>query len=967
MVDLPHSYEYVHPTMSFIPQMNAKTVTYTKTVDVSDMNTKNLFLKFYGSARNTEVWIDGERVGKHIGGYSAFVFDITDYVKDKTSFTIKANVTNMDTTSIPINVDYTQWGGIYRDVELIGTEDAYIATEDYGSTGIRVDSTVNGNSATVNLKTELSNKAAEQKDLQLVTEIKDASGNVVNSKEDAVSLEAETTAQAFEDSYTIDSVHLWNGTEDPYLYTMHVMLKDEAGNIVDEASQRFGVRTFEIKNGKFYLNGKEYEIHGVGMHQDREGYGNAVPDELKAQDMDTMQEMGVNAIRTSHYPHDQYVYDMADERGMIIYCEIPYYLLLSNADSYKQSIKDELTEMIRQGYNHPSIMMWGILNEVYQSDKFASFGDDFKVDEATLIAFNKELADYARQEDTTRYIVQAEIDSTHANEVAAEWSKNGKIDYTGVNLYIGFKSNLSKAGDAGREKLTDILTRKMDNYKKTYGASAMMITEYGAGANINQHTIIDEDFSWKADDANGDTHYEEYQSYLLEVYWKFIQERDDIPLSFVWNMFDFSCYRNEGGVPRTNTKGLVCYDHTTKKDAFYFYKANWNQKDKFVYLTSKGYTERESSVQPIKVYSNCDNVELFVNGESVGKGKKQQSGVFVWDDVKLDYENTIKAVGTSDGKTYTDEVSGIEVKGSTSIRYQTHVQRYGWQDVQKNGAIAGTVGEGLRLESLKVNLKNAEYEGNVEYRAHVAKKGWLNWSKNGEEAGTTGEGLAMQAIRLKLTGELADHYDIYYRVHSQTYGWLGWAKNGEIAGTTGLSKRMEAIQIQLVEKGGEAPGSTEKHCVASEGVTYQSHVQTYGWQDWKLNGETSGTSGQSKRLEALKIKLENMNESGNVEYQSHVQTYGWEKNWKKNGELSGTSGKSKRLEAIKIRLTGEMKEKYDIYYRVHAQTYGWLGWAKNGESAGTEGLSKRLEAIEVVLVEKGADAPGSTEKAFVKK
>ena len=175
------------------------------------------------------------------------------------------------------------------------------------------------------------------------------------------------------------------------------------------------------------------------------------------------------------------------------------------------------------------------------------------------------------------------------------------------------------------------------------------------------------------------------------------------------------------------------------------------------------------------------------------------------------------------------------------------------------------------------------------------------------------------------------------------------------------------IRIQLVEKGGEAPGSTEKHCVASEGVTYQSHVQTYGWQDWKLNGETSGTSGQSKRLEALKIKLENMNESGNVEYQSHVQTYGWEKNWKKNGELSGTSGKSKRLEAIKIRLTGEMKEKYDIYYRVHAQTYGWLGWAKNGESAGTEGLSKRLEAIEVVLVEKGADAPGSTEKTFIKK
>jgi len=271
------------------------------------------------------------------------------------------------------------------------------------------------------------------------------------------------------------------------------------------------------------------------------------------------------------------------------------------------------------------------------------------------------------------------------------------------------------------------------------------------------------------------------------------------------------------------------------------------------------------------------------------------------------------------------------------------------------------------MEALKVKLQNKKYGGNIEYRTHIAQKGWQDWKKNGQTAGTTGEKLAMEAVRLKLTGELAEHYDIYYRVHSQSYGWLGWAKNGEIAGTAGLAKRMEAIQIKLVEKGGKAPGTSEKHYVSNQGVFYQSHVQTYGWQTWKQNGETSGTSGQAKRLEAIKIKLQKMKVSGNIEYQSHVQAYGWEKSWKKNGQLSGTSGKAKRLEAVKIRLTGEMKNKYDVYYRVHAQSYGWLGWAKNGEKAGTEGLAKRLEAVQIVLVEKGGAAPGSTNKFFIKK
>lgn len=966
MVDLPHCWEYVHPSKSQIPQFNQKTVTYTKTVDISGIKNKNMFLKFYGSARNTEVLIDGEKVGTHIGGYSAFVFDISDYVKEKNQITITANVTNMDTTSIPINVDYTQWGGIYRDVELISTDDQYIATEDYGNDGIYVDYSVQGNDASVKLRTEISNKAGEAKNLKLITEIQDKDGNRVSADERTVSVEAAATAESFETDYHISSVHLWNGTEDPYLYTMKVEVYDESGeNLLDTVSKKFGVRTYEIKDGKFYLNGNEYEIHGVGLHQDREGYGNAVPDELKKQDMDLMQEMGVNAIRTAHYPHDQYIYDRADERGIIVYAEIPYYLLLSNAESYQESIREQLKEMIRQGYNHPSIMMWGILNEVFQSDSFARFGDDFKVDEDTLVAFNSALAQLAQSEDSTRYIVQAEIDGTASNQTASKWSRDGKIDYTGLNLYVGFKSNVSSGGEKGRNTITNTVNKKIDNYKDIYQTDSLMITEYGAGANVNQHTTIDENFSWKDSDASGDVHYEEYQSYILETYYKLIQDRGDIPLSFVWNMFDFSCYRNEGGIPRTNTKGLVCYDHQTKKDAFYFYKANWNQNDKFVYLTSRRYTERSKKKEQIKVYSNCERVELYVNNRSVGYGEKQQSGVFVWDDVTLDTENenTLRAVGTANRQRYTDEISGITVSPA-SVAYQTHVEDYGWLDEVKDGEISGTTGEKKRMEALKVTLEDSNIDGSVEYRTHVENKGWLDWVKDGELSGTTGEALRMEAVQLKLSGDIADKYDIYYRTHAENFGWLDWAKNGESAGTAGYGYRLEAIEIRLVKKGDKAPGNTDTP-MKQRMVKYQTHVQDIGNSGWVYDGDIAGSVGKAKRMEAISIRLPSLT-NVNVNYSAHVQDVGWQKE-KKNGQLAGTTGQSKRLEAIKIELSGKEADQYDIYYQVHAQDYGWLDWAKNGEAAGTEGLCKRLEAIRIVIVNKGDAAPGNTENPFVKK
>lgn len=237
-------------------------------------------------------------------------------------------------------------------------------------------------------------------------------------------------------------------------------------------------------------------------------------------------------------------------------------------------------------------------------------------------------------------------------------------------------------------------------------------------------------------------------------------------------------------------------------------------------------------------------------------------------------------------------------------------------------------------------------------------------------SGTSGESKRLEAIQIRLTGEMANYYDVYYRVHAQSYGWLGWAKNGASAGTAGYAKRLEGIEIRLVKKGAAAPGSSInsfKQAGADAGVNYRTHVQSFGWQAWKSNGAMSGTSGKAKRLEGIEIKACNLGISGDIQYRTHIQSYGWEKEWKQNGQMSGTSGERKRLEAIQIQLTGELAKQYDVYYRVHAQSYGWLGWARNGENAGTAGYAKRLEGIEICLVEKGKPAPGSTSRAYIAK
>ena len=302
------------------------------------------------------------------------------------------------------------------------------------------------------------------------------------------------------------------------------------------------------------------------------------------------------------------------------------------------------------------------------------------------------------------------------------------------------------------------------------------------------------------------------------------------------------------------------------------------------------------------------------------------------------------------------------VSSSPSISYQTHVQDYGWQSWKSNGEVSGTVGQSKRLEGINIKLSNIN--GSIEYKTHVQDIGWQDWKSNGQMSGTSGQSKRLEAIKVRLSGEAANQYDVYYRVHAQDYGWLDWAKNGESAGTEGYSKRLEGIQIVLVKKGENAPGSTSRPFIYKM-IKYQTHVQNIGWQGEKADGEMSGTTGQSLRLEAIKIQLSSSIDGGIV-YKTHVQDYGW-LNFVTNGQASGTTGQAKRLEAIQMQLTGNAMNQYDLYYRVHAQNFGWLGWAKNGESAGTAGYSYRLEGIQIVLVPKGGNAPGSTSKHYYNK
>lgn len=317
---------------------------------------------------------------------------------------------------------------------------------------------------------------------------------------------------------------------------------------------------------------------------------------------------------------------------------------------------------------------------------------------------------------------------------------------------------------------------------------------------------------------------------------------------------------------------------------------------------------------------------------------------------------------------------------SPGVSYQTQIENIGWEvdagiGLKSNGEASGTFGQSLRLEGIKINLDAQGLDLGVSYQTHIQNTGWeadnsRGWQSDGAMSGTEGEFKRLEAIQIKLTGSDAEQFDIYYQVHAQNIGWMGWAKNGESAGTAGYAYRLEAIKIVVVPKGQEPPTvTTTPAFLTYPGVSYQTQIQNLGWEvdgglGLKTNGEASGTSGQSLRLEGIKINPDTQGYDFGITYQTHIQDIGWEadtgRGWKSDGSMSGTEGESKRLEAIQIKLTGPAAGQFDIYYQVHAQNFGWMGWAKNGESAGTAGYAYRLEAIKIMLVPKGQGSPSLT-------
>lgn len=308
--------------------------------------------------------------------------------------------------------------------------------------------------------------------------------------------------------------------------------------------------------------------------------------------------------------------------------------------------------------------------------------------------------------------------------------------------------------------------------------------------------------------------------------------------------------------------------------------------------------------------------------------------------------------------------TNIPFKTPGKVYYSGHIQDYGWSKFIGDGKTSGTIGKSKRLEAIKIGVSDLPYDGGIEYSAHIENLGWQNYRSNEGASGTVGRSLRIEAVKIRLTGELADYYDVYYRLHVQNYGWLDWTKNDEKAGTEGLSLRTEAIEIQLIDKNGKAPGSTTRPYIALGDIDYNTYIQNNGWTNSVSNGGTSGTIGRSLRIEAIKISLGKNEYNGNVEYTTHVQDYGW-LNYVSNGMVSGKVGQSKRVEALKIKLTGDIANHYDVYYRVQCQDVGWLDWTYNDRIAGTIGGAYRVEAVQVRLYPKQANKPATSNRSSV--
>ena len=562
------------------------TCKYTKTLSKPKFNKEKelVYLQFHGVNASAKVILNGKEVCSHEGGYSTFRVDVTDVLNEENVLIVEVD-NSVNDRIYPQKADFTFYGGIYRDVEFLIVNKDHFELDYYNGPGIKYTTEVKDKDAMIRVWTYT------KSDANIFVQLHDAKGRLLARKEGK------------KVEFLVEDVHLWDGLDDPYLYTIKAFLEKD-GEILDEIGCNCGVRTFEFspKDG-FHLNGRLYPLHGVSRHQDFKEIGNAISKEHHDRDMALIKEVGANTIRLAHYQHDQYFYDLCDREGMIVWAEIPY--ISEHLANGNENTISQMKELIIQNYNHPCIVVWGVSNEITIS------GARLK---KQMLENHRVLNDLCHEMDPTRPTTLA------CYAMCPHWHPVAHItDLVGWNLYLGWYVPGFFLNDWW-----------IKFFHFLYPNRCLCYSEYGAEGMPNLHSKKP-----KRGD-NSEEYHSKYHEYMLECF----KRHPYMWAHYYWNMFDFAAdARNQGGEPGMNHKGLITFDRKTKKDAFYLYKAYWNKKDKFVYLAGKRYEYRSAAKQTITVYSNLNEVSLYHNGKLVGT--KKGESVFKFD-IVLEKENKLE-------------------------------------------------------------------------------------------------------------------------------------------------------------------------------------------------------------------------------------------------------------------------------------------------------------------------------------
>ena len=581
---------------------------------------KRAWLQFDAASRTAEVWLNGVRLGDHRGGFSRFRLDATAAIKPGEANVLVVKTDNSDPNTspstrdvLPLKGDFFVHGGLYRPVTLIGTSLIHIDMEDFGGPGVYATTTkIEGDRAEVEVQTRLRNDGPQAEALTVMARLVDVAGRVAAQDSQVVRIEAGQGGTSTQ-SLVLGDARLWQGVEDPYLYRLEVEIQDSKGTPVDGHDQAFGVRQIRIDPEKgVFLNDRQTPLRGVGYHQDREGEGWAVSPEQIEEDVRTLLEMGANTIRLTHYQHGPVIHELADRYGLILWDEIPLVSAWTNGGAAEPSealladADQQLAELIRQNQNHASVMTWGIANEVDFGNSLPGFltGGVSVVPPDPMPLLNR-LDDLAKTLDPSRPTALANCCEGRIFAAdAAVPTTAVAADLNGANRYFGWYY--------GRP---DELGAHLDRFRNLRPDQPISLSEYGAGGAVTMHT--DNPLGGPVD-MRGRNQPEEYQSWVHEENWRQIKDRSYLWATWLWVGFDFATtIRREGDADDINTKGLVTYDRAVRKDAFYFYKANWSGSPT-VHINGRRYTDRAYQFVDMSVYSNAASTDLLVNGESVG-------------------------------------------------------------------------------------------------------------------------------------------------------------------------------------------------------------------------------------------------------------------------------------------------------------------------------------------------------------